>query len=135
MLERISFFEGVSQDLLDEIEQKAEEKVFVAGSMIIKEGDMGEAMYLILSGSVSVFRSGSEVASLGRDDFFGETALVMSAPRNATVIANEDTQVLVITQNIFQEIFGHDPVLTKKIGEAITTRLSDNDKNDLTSNR
>jgi CRP-like cAMP-binding protein len=60
-----------------------------AGEAIVRQGEDGEVVYVIAEGRVAVSRDGQAVAELGPDATFGETALILDAPRNATVTALE----------------------------------------------
>lgn len=80
-----------------------------AGDRIIKQGDIGDAFYLLESGSVNVFleKQGEEsrkVHSYGSGDAFGELALMYNAPRAATCVASEDCKLWALDRNSFRVI-------------------------------
>jgi serine/threonine-protein kinase len=79
-------------------------KTFDAGSTIIREGEDGDAAYIIVAGSCEIRKempSGTEaLMSLGPGDVFGEMAIMTQGPRTATVVATETTTVLVVTSAI-----------------------------------
>jgi putative ABC transport system ATP-binding protein len=81
---------------LTNVAEKMTRKQFLPGEAIIREGDVGEELFLISEGEVEVNRGGRDVARLGSGDFFGEQALMSGAPRNATITALRpvDTYVL-----------------------------------------
>ena len=66
------------------------------GEILIREGQFGKEFFLILSGIVEVTRKGRPVNALGPGDFFGELAALNRGPRNATVTALCDLDLLVI---------------------------------------
>lgn len=73
-----------------------------AGEVVVKEGDPGTSMFVVLEGRVAVARQveGKEpviVEQLGAGEFFGELALLTGAPRTASVVALEDAVVLELT--------------------------------------
>lgn len=73
------------------------------GDRIVQAGATSREMYVILSGSVEV-RSGDQVvAKLGRGEIFGEIALISSAPRTADVVALEDVEVLILSQDFLEK--------------------------------
>lgn len=82
-------------------------KVVEAGSVVFQEGEPGECAYIIERGrvEVSVLRNGRKVplAIFSQGDVFGEMALINNAPRMATAIALERTELMSISQNTFQE--------------------------------
>lgn len=87
-------------------------KVFGKGHTIIREGDVGDSAYMILSGTCRVFRTvGGQQETLGTmaaGDVFGEMALLLDEPRAASVEAVEDTVVLVLGKDLMQEGLGLD---------------------------
>lgn len=85
---------------------------FDAGDVIFCEGDAPDAVYAIVSGKVTISKEGRLLATLGRDDVFGDMALVDNAPRSATAIATEDTECYVIDVARFNRLMSNvDPVL------------------------
>ena len=64
--------------------------------MLAREGRIGRELFLILTGSVAVTQQGRRVNTLGAGDFFGELAAMDPGPRNATVTALSDLDVLII---------------------------------------
>jgi len=75
------------------------------GSLIFRQGDAGDQMFLIGDGRVRLFLESEgnqkEVGVLGPGDFFGELALLRDAPRSATAEAVEDTTLLPIGRDVF----------------------------------
>jgi len=72
------------------------------GDRIVQAGATSREMYVILSGSVEVRSGDHVVAELGRGEIFGESALISSAPRTADVVALEDVEVLILSQNFLE---------------------------------
>jgi serine/threonine-protein kinase len=74
---------------------------FAAGEAILREGETGDAAYIIVDGRCDVSKStpaGDEVIkTIGPGDVFGEMALLSPGPRTATIVATEETTVLVVT--------------------------------------
>lgn len=66
-----------------------------ASTVIFNEGELGDGLYLVISGEVEIFRSGKQtpIATLGVGDCFGEMALIDKEHRSATVRARVDTQL------------------------------------------
>ena len=78
------------------------------GSTIIKEGDIGEAFYLLESGEAEAFKSGVEqpVKAYGKGDYFGELALLNDAPRAASVVSKTEVKVASLGKDGFQRLLG-----------------------------
>ena len=88
-----------------------EEKQFRAGDVVVREGQMGDAFYIVKSGEATVTiddgQAQKTVNQLFRADFFGERALLKDEPRNATVRAVSDIlEVLVLHRCVFDEVLG-----------------------------
>lgn len=100
------------------------------GFVIIRQGDPGDAFYLIAAGKVSVWvKKDAErvkVAELRADDFFGEMALISNEPRSATVIAEGLTELFVLEKNNFEKILLKNPAIAAKLLEACETRAAKN---------
>lgn len=79
---------------------------FPKGTTIMSEGDISDnRAYLVESGSVDVYRHGGKINSLHEGDIFGEMALITNEPRSATIISNNDTEVLVFQKDEFLMLY------------------------------
>ena len=85
-------------------------KVYQGGEVIVRQGEVGECMYVIQLGKVEVLeqKGGKEVrlAILGESDFFGEMALCDRETRSATVRAMGKVQAITIDKKTFQKRVG-----------------------------
>jgi CRP-like cAMP-binding protein len=78
-----------------------------AGETVINKGDLGNEMFVILSGSVEVRAGGVDgrpIATFGRGDMFGEIAFMSEVERSATVVALSHLEVLVLTQSMLKRV-------------------------------
>ncbi len=91
---------------LEFVLQHAEHRWYPERSPIVQQGDPGDRFYILLEGTVDVVRDGEHVAELGPGDFFGETALLLDMPRNATVQASTKALTWSITRAAFQRLVG-----------------------------
>lgn len=82
-------------------------KTFDAGATIIREGEPGDAAYIIVAGKCDIRKeeaNGSEtLMSIGPGAVFGEMAIMTEGPRTATIVATEPTTVLVVTSAILEQ--------------------------------
>jgi len=77
---------------------------FKAGSVAVKQGDLGDCLYIIEAGEFDVFVNERKVASRGKGTMFGELALMYNSPRAATVQATQDSVVWSIDRFSFRRI-------------------------------
>lgn len=104
------------------------EKVKVRSfSSIIKQGDAGDAMFLILEGEAHVIVRAEEredtIATLSVGDFFGEMSLLDSSPRSATVTATKDCTLLQLSKQNLEKIVADHPELAARFLMAMTQFL------------
>lgn len=103
---RLPFFARLGQEALGDLAASAENHVYKAGSIIIRQGNVGDRFHFIRSGKVTVRvaeESGLEhdVAQLGPGDFFGETALIEGVPRTASILAVDDVSTWTLGREDF----------------------------------
>ncbi|MEK6643389.1 MAG: cyclic nucleotide-binding domain-containing protein [Planctomycetota bacterium] len=102
-------------------------KLYEQGECIVREGEIGDRMYVIQEGEVEVVLhgSGSEVllSVLGEGDVFGEMALFTKRPRSATVRSRGQTRVLSVDQKTFLQRTHEDPSLAFRIVQKMAERI------------
>ena len=81
------------------------------GERIVEQGSVGNTLFVVVQGSVSVQVNGAEVAVLREGEHFGELALVDSEPRSADIVANESSQLLAIDRDTLQDYCVMEPAL------------------------
>lgn len=102
---------------------------FEAGQVVVREGDPGEALYLIRGGQVRVFTTveGDTVplAILGPGACFGEVALLSGRPRTATVVATEPCTMLCFPKRLIEDILTEYPKVRKLLETVVLGRARD----------
>ncbi len=98
--------------MFDELDRE----IFAAGEQIFKAGDAGDCAYLIERGSVEVFIADQEgerlISLIGKNEMFGEIALIDHQPRTATVRAAEETVLVPVRRKLVDELLEKsDPIL------------------------
>ncbi len=105
LLERTPLFKGAEPLLLNSVIMALCTASAPAGQTIITKGDLGKDMYLICRGEVEVIDgSGKVIKTLKDGDFFGETALLMSTPRTATIRTKSLCDFFVLNRAEFSRI-------------------------------
>jgi CRP-like cAMP-binding protein len=120
------FFHSLKMNELDKLVQFLRMIRVQKGYEIIKQGEPGDAFYLIASGRVSVWKKKAfnrvKLVELKTNDFFGEMALISNEPRNATVAAEEITELFTLSKYYFDEILMKNPGITQELKKAFSNR-------------
>jgi putative peptide zinc metalloprotease protein len=103
-LQRFPLFAELSSRELDALASKLRREEFAAGATVVKQGDPGEAFYLIDSGQAEVVVGERRVQILGGGNYFGEIALLLHVPRQATVRALTPLAVYALDRTDFEEL-------------------------------
>jgi CRP/FNR family cyclic AMP-dependent transcriptional regulator len=120
-------FSGCSQRELSLIARASQELSVTAGRVLCEQGRVGQEFFLILDGKAVVKRNGRRIGSLGRGDHFGEMALLDRLPRSASVVAESDMDLLVLSQREFNALMDRVPTLSRKLLAALSERLREAD--------
>jgi CRP-like cAMP-binding protein len=94
---------------------------YEAGKIIVREGQMGTALYLVLDGRVTIQMDGATVEKVGAGGVFGEMALVDRTPRLATAVAETDCAMLAISRHMFLKLVKSNP----RFGAALLAMVSE----------
>ena len=129
-LDDVELLAGLSNAELNQLAAVTSERRYAAGENIVRQGDAGDEFFIVISGSVrtTVRREGAPTVDLGTFDpgfYFGEMSLLTGEPRRATVAAVEDTEVLVVNKENFQEIIATHPKVADKLSRAIEKRRAE----------
>lgn len=126
-LSKVKMFSSLNKKELGLISRGSDVVRVPKGTEIVTEGKMGHEFYLILSGSASVRRGKRKVAGLGTGDYFGEMALLDRGPRTASIVAEEDCELLVLGQREFMAVLDQVPAVAHKMLVAMASRLREAD--------
>jgi CRP-like cAMP-binding protein len=107
-------------------------KVYGPGEIIFRQGEVGDCMYVILSGKVEVIQESEgrklRLAELGEGDFFGEMALIEKEVRSATVRPMGEVRVITVDKRLFLRKIHDDPSLAFRIMQRMSQRIRDLNK-------
>lgn len=120
-------FSTCSQRELGRIARCCDEIEVPAGRVLCEEGEFGREFFLIRSGEATVRRKGRKVATLGPGRYFGELSLLSRLPRNATITADTDMELLVLGPRELSGLLEEVPTIAHKMLEVMAQRLSESD--------
>lgn len=128
LLKTVSLFSNLSKSDLENIAEYCVERSFEKGEMIVKQGNNGIGLYIIVSGRVKVIKqiaSGEkmDITELGPGEFFGEITVLDNAPRTASVLAVENSTCLVLTAWEFKSQLVVHPEIALKILPVLVKRF------------
>ena len=123
----VPLFSSCSRKELRLLARAADRVQVPAGKVLVEEGRPGHEFFLILAGTATVRRGGTEVATLGPGEHFGELALLDRGPRSATVVADTELELLVLGQREFSAVVDEVPSLAHKLLAKLAQRLRDAD--------
>jgi len=123
LLGGVPLLSGLAESQLERIAAAGEEHAFPNGETIVREGEKGHGLYLLLSGSADIRHAGRKVQSLSPGQFFGEAALLVEQPRTADVRATSDVRYLVLNRWDFWGAMGVDPRANQALYEETVQRL------------
>jgi len=123
ILKSVDLFSSVPEDALVEVASILEELEVEPGEEIIRQGDMGTAMYVIVEGRVKVHADGRDRAEMGPREVFGELAALDPEPRAASVTALEPTQLFKLSRTPLLELMADYSEVTSGVLKVLCRRM------------
>ena len=128
-LKRVPLFEALSPADLKQVAAIAQEESFSDGALLAREGDVGDVMFILVSGEVSVTstRDGKEVelARRKKGEYVGEMALISKEPRIATMTTVGNVRALSIDQKSFESLLRDRPDVSLAVIRILCERLKE----------
>ena len=128
LLSRVSLFSELSPEELEEVARVAVPRSYVAGSVILREGDPGDTCYILRSGTARVVRQHPDgraitLTNLGPGEIFGELAMFDGEVRSATVEAVDEVRAIAILAGDLKHLLSGHPEIAVKLLGALAERL------------
>ena len=128
VLKRSRLFCNVSTSELRAVAAVTDELHFQHGERIVGESEIGDALYLIVKGSVRIVKAWMsqhpiELAQLGAGELFGEMSAIDEEVRSATVVANHDCEVLRICKDDLHDVLRESPQIAIELLKIFVKRL------------
>jgi serine/threonine protein phosphatase PrpC len=128
-LAEIDLFRDFTMAELVAVYNELQPAEFAAGEQVIREGDRGDFLFVLVDGHCQVSRAGSAIAVLGPGSHIGEMALLNQRPRSATVTALEPTRLLRLECSAFHALMAREPGIACKFlwkfAQTLSMRLDD----------
>jgi small-conductance mechanosensitive channel/CRP-like cAMP-binding protein len=123
-LEKVDVLATLTKEQRRDIAAAAPSRTFGAGETIVRQGEPGESMYVVMSGRVAVLLEPDcrEVATIDRGGYFGEMSLLTGDPRTATIVTRGDTVVLEVCADLFRRLGAECPEAVEQVAVAAVTR-------------
>ena len=125
-LTTIDFLATLDAKQLEVLAKGARWELYLPGERVVRQGDAGEVLYVIVSGRADVrLEQGglsSTVTTLEPGKFFGEMSLLTGEPRSATVVAVTELSVIAVGKAALLQVFQEDRRLIERIGEVVARR-------------
>lgn len=125
-LQQVPLFTPLAEEELERLAKASTTRVFAPGEAIVRRGQEGNSMFVIIRGAVNVQIPENDyqktINKLTSNDFFGEMSLLTGQPRTATVIAEQETEVVQIKKTALKPLFEVNPDLMKSICNIIEER-------------
>lgn len=125
LLARAPVFSSLPAEILDAIRTSGSERSFEEGELVVREGDPGDELFVILEGEARVERGGTPLATFGPGELFGEIAVLDGRPRSADVLAATRLRCLAIPRDLFREALTREPRAAWAMLETLAARLRD----------
>lgn len=123
LVAKVPLFADLDASVIASIARFLQPRSMPADTIIVRKGEPGHSMFFVMAGEVEVHVPPRSIR-LGAGTYFGEIALVMDAPRSATVTAARPTELLELGQNDFQRVCNEYPQLKARVEAEAAARLS-----------
>lgn len=123
LLRTVPLFAGLKGREIERLGMLTDEVELPAGRTLMRQGDRGEELFVIVSGSASIERNGAMLREAGAGEVIGEIALLDGGPRTATVTLTAPSMLLVVGRRDFLALMDEFPEVRLRILETVAGRL------------
>jgi CRP-like cAMP-binding protein len=123
LLQGIPLFARFDHKHLERLGMLTEEVDVPAGKVLIRQGELGDDLMVLVKGIVAVERDGEKINKLGPGEFFGEIALLERGPRTATVTTETPCRLLVLNHRSFHSLMDEFPEVAASVLLTLAHRL------------
>jgi CRP-like cAMP-binding protein len=122
-LRSIALFAACGPGDLQRIAKLVDEIDVPDGHVIMRQGEPGTEMFIVVSGSAKAVRDGRPIADFGPGSVFGEMSLIAEGPRTATVTADGPLRAFVVAHREFHSLMDGHPKFRMRVLEGLATKV------------
>ncbi len=119
----VPLFADLPKKHLRRLAREADELTFAPGDQIVREGSLGETLFVVMEGRAKVTRNGRRVGEVLPGDFFGELSTIDGGPRTASITTVTPVRVVRLFRRTLRKLLEDEPQLTIKILDGIVRRI------------
>ena len=128
LIRRVSLFSKLTPDQAEALASTVSKKRFKRGEVLVEQGKKSDALYIVLTGRTRVLMTDSKgreviLATLASGDYVGEMSLIDDAPHSATVVADQQVDVLVLGRASFLHCLGENMEMAHSVMRVLVQRL------------
>jgi flavin reductase (DIM6/NTAB) family NADH-FMN oxidoreductase RutF len=123
LLARAPMLSTLPPEILDAIMAAGEERSYEPEETVVREGEPGDELFVILEGEARIERSGNPLATFGPGELFGEIAVLDGRPRSADVVAVTSLRCLTVPRDVLQEALAGEPKAAWAMLQILAGRL------------
>jgi CRP-like cAMP-binding protein len=123
LLHSIPLFSRLGKSDLRRLGQLADEVDLAAGKVLMRQGEFGSEMFVVVSGSIRIDQNGEMINELGAGDWLGEMALLSEGRRTATATVTEPTRAFVVAHREFHALMDEMPLVRTAVLDCLAERI------------
>jgi small-conductance mechanosensitive channel/CRP-like cAMP-binding protein len=122
-LRGIEILSPLREEDLDALVPHVRLRVYGKGETVVRQGEEGNSLFIVLHGALEVRIDGTKVGGLGAGEFFGEMSLLTGERRRATVVTVEEVRLIEVSKEALSPIISSHPAVLNGLSEALERRL------------
>lgn len=128
-LRKVPMFAALRQDYLEMLAKLVNVRTYKKGEIIIKQGDPGTGLFIIVTGSVAITNKSRPgipelvLANMSKGEFFGEMSLIDGYPRSATATTTSECQLLELNRWVFLDVLRREPNIAVAMLPVLVKRI------------
>jgi CRP-like cAMP-binding protein len=125
-LRRIEILSPLGEEDLDALIPHVGLHVYGRGETVVRQGEEGNSLFIVLRGSLEVCYDGKKVGELSGGEFFGEMSLLTGEKRRATVVAAEEVRLIEVSKEVLSPVISSHPSILTGLSAFLERRLEQN---------